>query len=241
MSSASTALPFAPGPSSTHGSPSKRGSDRNAAQPASPISPSPRFAWRSRLEPSAGHRVVDVQRAEPVDPEARVELVQHARRASPRRGCRSPTRTDGRSPGRSRAARRRRQLDQPRELLERAAQRPARAGGVLEVQRAVLGLLQRLDDHLAAALQRRSDLAVFSAEPGCSTTPRAPSAAPMRNDVVSDGQRLLAEVRVLGRRIEQVDGVDQQRVDVRARPSPRGTRRPARRRIRAAPTGAGSG
>ena len=41
-----------PGVSITTGSPSKRGSDRNAMQPSSPISPSPRFAWRSRLEPS---------------------------------------------------------------------------------------------------------------------------------------------------------------------------------------------
>ena len=45
------------------------------------------------------------------------------------------------------------------ELLERAPERPARAGRVLEVQRAVLALAQRLGDELAGALDRRGDLA----------------------------------------------------------------------------------
>ena len=52
MSSLATALPAFPGPSNSTGSFSKRGSDRNAAQPRAPISPSPGGAWRSRLEPS---------------------------------------------------------------------------------------------------------------------------------------------------------------------------------------------
>ena len=52
MSTFSTALPALPGPSKRTGSCSKRGSDRNAAQPRAPISPSPGGAWRSRFEPS---------------------------------------------------------------------------------------------------------------------------------------------------------------------------------------------
>ena len=45
-------LCFGPGVSSTSGRPSKRGSERNAAQPSSPSSPAPTFAWRSTFEPS---------------------------------------------------------------------------------------------------------------------------------------------------------------------------------------------
>ncbi len=51
-SSGTSPLPLRPGPSSTHGRPSKRGSLRNAAMPLRPISPSPRLMWRSTLEPS---------------------------------------------------------------------------------------------------------------------------------------------------------------------------------------------
>ena len=50
-------------------------------------------------------------------------------------------------------------LDQRGQLLERAAERAAGAGGVLEVQRAALGLGERLGDHLAGALDRLADVA----------------------------------------------------------------------------------
>ena len=46
-----------------------------------------------------------------------------------------------------------------RELLEGAPERPARPGGVLEVQRAALALCERLADHLPGALDRRLDVA----------------------------------------------------------------------------------
>ena len=49
---ASAPWPSAPGVSISVGRLSKRGSERNTASPRSPISPSPRFAWRSRLPPS---------------------------------------------------------------------------------------------------------------------------------------------------------------------------------------------
>ena len=112
---------------------SNRGSERNAAQPVSPSSPSPMIAWRSRLEPSGGHRVVDVQRAAADrtadDP---VELVDRLVER-PRSGRRSPTRTGGRSPGTRRAASAAGRLQQRRELLERA---PERAAGARRCPRA---------------------------------------------------------------------------------------------------------
>ena len=91
-----------------------------------------------------------------------------------------------------------------------------------------------------ARLIAGADLAVFSAEPGCSTTPRgaervARRAATSVSDV-SDFSRMSGSSRGA---VEQVDGVDQQRVDVASRPSPRGTRRPPRRSSRAAATARG--
>ena len=77
MSTGSTPLPSTPGPSKTQARPSNRGSDRKATQPSTPSSPSPSAAWRSTLEPSARLRVVDVQRAEPVEPDHAVEVVEH--------------------------------------------------------------------------------------------------------------------------------------------------------------------
>ena len=64
------------------------------------------------------------------------------------------------------------ELDQPRQLLERAPERPAGAGGVLEVQRAVLGLRERLarSPRRARSSAAPTSPPSFSAEPGCSTT-----------------------------------------------------------------------
>ena len=47
------------------------------------------------------------------------------------------------------------------------------------------------------------------AEPGCSTTARAPSASPARSDGDQRGQRLLADLRSSRAGVEQVDGVDE--------------------------------
>ena len=54
-------------------------------------------------------------------------------------------------------------LDQPGELAEAAAQRAARAGGVLEVDGAGLGLVERLPDDLPGALDRARDVAGLGA------------------------------------------------------------------------------
>ena len=73
-------------------------------------------------------------------------------------------------------------LDQRRELLKGAAQRPARSRGVLEVKFAVVGRLERLGDHLAGADNRLADVAGLG-RPGVED--HAGGA-----DVVPDGQRL---------------------------------------------------
>ena len=76
-------------------------------------------------------------------------------------------------------------LQQRRELRQRAAERAAGAGGVLEVQLAALALGQRLGDRLAGAGDRARTSPVL-AEPGCSTTPAAPIAWPTRSEWVSE-------------------------------------------------------
>ena len=81
-----------PGPSSrpvssTQGRPSKRGSERNQAQPSSPSSPSPMTAWRSRFEPERHLGVVEVQRAEALDADDLHAAVDQPRRAAGPPGC----------------------------------------------------------------------------------------------------------------------------------------------------------
>ena len=135
----------------------KRGSLTNARAPSMPSSPSPMLAWRSRFEPSG---------------------VWESLR------CSEPTRPrpTTRSPSSSTAGERRRRADliaggeqvagvqaqpeavvpaagvqQRRELLERAPERAAGAGRVLEVQRAALRVRERRGEHLAGTRDRRSD------------------------------------------------------------------------------------
>ena len=96
-------------------------------------------------------------------------------------------------------------------------------------------------DDLAGALDRRRRPRRSCAEPGCRTTAWAPSASPARSEAISEASVLARISRSLGGRVEQVDGVDEQRVDAAARPSPRGRRRPARRCRPSASTRAGSG
>ena len=203
--------------SSTHGRPSKRGSDRNARQPSRADLAVAEVDVAVAVGAERRRRVVDVQRAEPGEPDDAVELVEHARPAPPRCGCRSPRRAGGRSPGRRRAAR-----PPPAASTSRASssnERPSvppapavssRCSGHLSLS------FHRLRDHLSCAVDRLADVAaVLSAEPGCRTTACAPSSRP-RAARRQRGQRLVADLGVLGRAVEQVDGVDQERVDVRA-------------------------
>ena len=93
-----------PGPSKITGRPSKRGSDRNAIMPSTPISPSPRFACRSRFEPSAVIESLTCsapRRSQPTTlSNSSITLPQRLRACARR----SRRRTGGRSPGRRRAA-----------------------------------------------------------------------------------------------------------------------------------------
>ena len=127
--------------------------------PSRPISPSPRFAWRSRLEPSGvieSFTCSEPSRSRPTtrsnssstagEPSARADVVARGEQVAGVQADAEPLVAAG-------------DLDQPRQLLERAPERAARAGGVLEVQRAVLGLRERLGDHRAGALDRRVDRA----------------------------------------------------------------------------------
>ena len=126
------------------------------AIPRSPISPSPTFAWLSRLRAERHLRVVDVQAAQAVEADFGVELVDDRRQ---------PLGVADLVAGGEQVAAveadadpldRRRQLDQLGELVEVAAERALGAGRVLEQDRAALGLGQRPRDRLRGALHRRS-------------------------------------------------------------------------------------
>ena len=105
-------------------------------------------------------------------------------------------------------------LDQRGELGERAPQRPARARGVLQVQGAALALGQRLGDDRARALDRRADLAALRRAGVQDDGVRAERRAGLQRRH-QRAQRVRAHLGVVGRAVEQVDGVDEQRVDGR--------------------------
>ena len=111
-------------------------------------------------------------------------------------------------------------VEQPGQLLERAPERAARARGVLEVQRAVLGLGERLAQHDARACNGRGRIAALG------------RARVQHDGVGSDGgadaqrvghrrKRLRADLLILAGAVDQVDRVDQDGLDVRV-----GERRP---------------
>ena len=182
-------------------------------QPSSPSSPAPRLAWRSRFEPSGvweSFRCSERTRPRPslrvasrsveLMPFARADVIAggeqmagvqaHAQPLAPA-GC----------------------LQQRRELVERAPERAARAGGVLQVQLAALALRSAPRAIVSPARAIASPTSPVFAEPGCRTTPLAPIACPTRSEWVSEVSDLRADVRVLAGAVEQVDGVDQDGVD----------------------------
>src|SRR4051812_14681238 len=102
-----------------------------------------------------------MQRAEPIEADDRVALVEHGAQAL---GCanvvarrQQVARVEAQSEPLVAAG----ELDHLRELLERASERAAGAGGVLELQLAALGLVERLGDRRGSALERRVDRAAL--------------------------------------------------------------------------------
>ena len=114
-------------------------------QPSTPISPSPRLTWRSRLEPSAVIESLTCS-AQPVAADDLVELVDHLAERLARADVVARGEQVAGVQADAEALLAAGELDQRGELLERAPERPARAGGVLEQQRARLGLRERLLD-----------------------------------------------------------------------------------------------
>ena len=140
------------------------------------------------------------------------------------RGSRNPRRAGGRSRGR----RRRRSpppvtLDQLAQLLEVAPDRVAGAGRVLEQQRAATrssssALRQAVADHLD---RRRRGRGPCRCRGGRSRRRRRSRRRP-RSACVSDASDLLPHLGVVAGDVDQVDGVDEDRLDRACRRSARG-------------------
>jgi hypothetical protein len=104
------------------------------------------------------------------------------------------------------------QLDQLRQLLERAAEGVAGARRVLEQQPAGVRLRQRLTEHLADPLDR---LVVGLADGRARVEHDAvgPDRVAHPQGVGQRVQRLLADLRLLRRAVDQVDRMDHDRLD----------------------------
>jgi hypothetical protein len=104
------------------------------------------------------------------------------------------------------------QLDQLGGLVEVAAEQALVAGGLLEQEAAAVALLERRGDHLAGPLHRGPVRLAFLS-PGVEDDAGGadPVADPQR--VGQRGERLLPQLFVLGRAVDQVDRVDDHRFD----------------------------
>ncbi len=170
------------------------------------------LAWRSRHEPSGRRGVVDVEAAQAVESDLGVGFVDDPAKvlgigdvealdeevAGVEAEAEPPA-----APG---------QLDQLRGLVEVAAEEPFVAGRLLEQERAALAVLEGGGDHLRRPFHRRPVRLAFLGA-GMEDDPgRAdPVAGPQR--VGEGGERLLAQLVVFRRAVDQVDGVDHDRVD----------------------------
>ena len=193
----------------------KRGSLTKARAPSIPSSPSPMLAWRSRFEPSG---VCESLRcSEPIRP--RADRRSHSSIIAGERGracgSRTPRRAGGRSRGRGRGAcAAAAGLEQRGELLERAPERAAGAGGVLEVQRAALGLRER---RARKARRRARSPVPTSAGLRRARMHHDARARRSRRRRAGNGSARRATSRgsrVVGGAVEQVDGVDHHRADL---------------------------
>ena len=165
------------------------------------------LAWRSRFDAERHLRVVDVKGAQPLEPDLRVELVDERRRGPRRRGCRRPRRTGGSSRCRRRAARR-----LPASSISSASsssvapERPLGAGGVLEQQRAALGVRRapRGSPWRRASSRRRAARPCGPRRGGRRRPRRSRRRRAARAS--SDAQRLrCGSPRSLARAVDQVD------------------------------------
>ena len=151
--------------------------------------------------------VVDVQRPEAVQADRSIGGLEHRLEAR----CCADVVAGGEQvagveaqPEPGRAAR---GLDQRVQLLERASERPARAGGVLEVQRAGAGLGERLGDHSAGVgdgVGQRPVLGRAGVQHDAGRADRVADAQGVRER----RQRLGPQVRIVGGAVDQVDGMD---------------------------------
>ena len=147
------ALP-SPGVSSTHGRPSNWGAARKAAQPPEPSSPSPMLAWRSRLLPSGVCESLRCRQPSRSRPTRCSNSAHHRVDARPRADVIAGRQQVAGVQAHAEALLAAGGLDQLGELLEAAPERPAGAGRVLQVQRTVLALGQRLADRARRPLDR---------------------------------------------------------------------------------------
>ena len=204
---------FSPGVSSTHGSFCRPGADRNAAQPSSPSSPSPRLAWRSRFEPSGVW-----------------ESLRCSERTRPRPSLRVASRSDALMPvggadviaggeqvagvqahAEALARRRRPRAARASSSNERPSVPPAPAVfSRCSSQPSLSASASR--DRLAGAGDRLADIAGLGrarVQDHAAGADRLADAQRVRQR----GERFGADVGVLAGAVEQVDGVDQHGVD----------------------------
>src|SRR5919204_4744380 len=157
-------------------------------------------------------RVVEMQRAQAPLADDLQAIVQH--RGEPLFGadveprCEEVTRVQAHAQALGSA----RGVDDLGQLVERAAEGPAGPGGVLEVQRAAVALAKRLRDDLARALDRGGDLAGLRAARVQHHGMGAERVAGLQR-CDQRRARLVAELLLVAGRVEQVDRVDEQRVD----------------------------
>ena len=204
---------FSPGVSSTHGSLCSEGAERNAAQPSLAELARADVGVAVAVGAERRLRVVEVQRADRARGRACASLAQHARPCRRACGCHSRRRAGGRSPGTRRGARRRR----PPRAARRARRTSARAcrrrrpcsPGAARSPRCRRAPARSSRRRARSPRRRRPVLA----EPGAGRRRAAPIAVPDAQRVGQRGERFGADLAVLARAVEQVDGVDQHGVD----------------------------
>src|SRR5690242_3431539 len=109
------------------------------------------IAVRTKL----GRRVVQVEHTEPLEPDLAIEFVDHRSELAPLADLVARRQQVTRVEADSKTIAGARDLDHLRELVERAADREAGAGGVLEEERAPLRAPEGLLECLAGALVGR--------------------------------------------------------------------------------------